>query len=255
MIQVPLHPDPISLPPVHRARGSARDLSRDPFSPLDRERLNRGLRWWVRSFESRALLDRLDDIMEVAGGQDVPLEVGVRQERRRLGQAISILLDACTTEIERKMVEPLLIVSRYAVDHVGYQVGGVVRGDQPGGTGDDYICIQPQAPVAGYVADFLLEFRGWRFMRVVEAEGNVREMHVRTHVAMVVECDGREAHDVTGPQREHDRRRDRELQAIGYLTRRYSGAQISANPWCCVQNAIAVLLDWAATEGEMRRAA
>ncbi len=53
----------------------------------------------------------------------------------------------------------------------------------------------------------------------------------------VIECDGREFHDRTGGQADHDRKRDRFMAADGWTVIRYSGAEIHANADRCATEA------------------
>lgn len=53
----------------------------------------------------------------------------------------------------------------------------------------------------------------------------------------VIECDGREFHDRTGGQADHDRKRDRYMAAAGWTVLRYSGAEIHANVHHCASEA------------------
>lgn len=53
----------------------------------------------------------------------------------------------------------------------------------------------------------------------------------------VIECDGREFHDRTGGQADHDRKRDRFMVGAGWTVLRYSGAEIHANVHHCASEA------------------
>lgn len=69
--------------------------------------------------------------------------------------------------------------------------------------------FETQAPIGPYVADILLTHREFR---------------------VVVECDGHAFHERTPRQAEHDKRRDRYLQAHGYRVLRFTGSEIHRNP-------------------------
>jgi very-short-patch-repair endonuclease len=73
--------------------------------------------------------------------------------------------------------------------------------------GRSWFRVETQARVDRYVADILL----------TEQDGELR---------VVVECDGHEFHDRTKEQAQHDRRRDRFLQAEGYRVLRFTGSEI-----------------------------
>ena len=60
---------------------------------------------------------------------------------------------------------------------------------------------------------------------------------------VVVECDGHDFHERTKEQARKDRRRDRELQAKGYLVLRYTGSEVWRDPWGCVEDIQAKIWD------------
>lgn len=52
-------------------------------------------------------------------------------------------------------------------------------------------------------------------------------------VTVVVECDGHDFHERTKQQAQRDRRRDREMTALGYRVFRFTGSEIWADPRSC----------------------
>lgn len=76
------------------------------------------------------------------------------------------------------------------------------------------ITITTQAQIGSYRVDFLV-------------------VNLTTDRKVVVECDGHEFHERTKEQAAHDRKRDRELQADGYLVLRYTGSEIWRDPVGC----------------------
>jgi len=76
--------------------------------------------------------------------------------------------------------------------------------------------VEPQFNLLSYRADFLIG-------PLPRAE----------HGNLVVECDGHDFHERTKEQAEHDRRRDREMQAAGYKVFRFTGAEIYRDPFRC----------------------
>jgi very-short-patch-repair endonuclease len=81
--------------------------------------------------------------------------------------------------------------------------------------------IKTQYKIRNYRADFLL----------VSWDGR----------AVVVECDGHDYHERTKKQAAHDRKKDREVQAAGYMILRYTGSEIWKDPLECVGNAVQTL--------------
>lgn len=52
--------------------------------------------------------------------------------------------------------------------------------------------------------------------------------------AIVIECDGHDFHEKTKEQAQHDKKRDREMQAIGYRVYRFTGSEIWRTRGRCV---------------------
>lgn len=57
----------------------------------------------------------------------------------------------------------------------------------------------------------------------------------------VIECDGLDYHDRTKEQATQDKRRDRDLQSMGYTVYRFSGAEIWADPEKCAKEVIKII--------------
>jgi very-short-patch-repair endonuclease len=52
-------------------------------------------------------------------------------------------------------------------------------------------------------------------------------------VKIIVECDGHAFHEKTKEQAQHDKARDRELQAMGYRVLRFTGSEIYRDAFRC----------------------
>lgn len=52
----------------------------------------------------------------------------------------------------------------------------------------------------------------------------------RAHVFVAIECDGHDFHEKTKEQAERDKRRDRDLQSIGWVIARFTGSEIVRDP-------------------------
>lgn len=77
-----------------------------------------------------------------------------------------------------------------------------------------HLKIHPQYEILKYRVDFLLEYD---FLTVEP-------------LLIVVECDGHDFHEKTKEQVSRDKKRDREIQKLGYHILRYSGSEIVNNP-------------------------
>lgn len=86
--------------------------------------------------------------------------------------------------------------------------------------------MKPQWEVAGYRADFLLGYAG-------------AGTHKQTSI--IVECDGHEWHERTKEQAQHDKERDRVLNAHAAKVIRFTGSEIYARPMHCFEQALSVL--------------
>ena len=85
--------------------------------------------------------------------------------------------------------------------------------------------IYPQKTIGKYRVDFLVDFE---FNR---------------HEKIIVECDGHAFHEKTKEQAQHDKKRDRELQALGYRVYRFTGSEIWKTRGQCVLSALGIQPD------------
>jgi very-short-patch-repair endonuclease len=78
----------------------------------------------------------------------------------------------------------------------------------------------PQYKIGRYTVDFIVEFdKDWDGENVTK---------------IVIECDGHEFHEKTKEQVSKDKKRDRELQKMGYKVLRYSGSDLYKEGWYTV---------------------
>lgn len=59
---------------------------------------------------------------------------------------------------------------------------------------------------------------------------------VDARVWLAIECDGHEFHEKTKEQAERDKRRDRDLQSIGWTVARLTGAEIFRDPYAAAES-------------------
>jgi hypothetical protein len=90
----------------------------------------------------------------------------------------------------------------------------------------EQIAVSPQYRVDAGGRQYRLDFM---------AEADVGEYPpstsaCRVHVKAAVECDGHDFHERTKEQAARDRKRDRDLQAAGYLILRFTGSEINKDP-------------------------
>lgn len=77
------------------------------------------------------------------------------------------------------------------------------------------------------------------------------EFNKEQYKKIVIECDGHEFHEKTKEQSSKDKKRDRELQKLGYTILRYSGSDIVNNPFQITKDLVEILgqPEWAVQSG------
>lgn len=89
------------------------------------------------------------------------------------------------------------------------------------------INVAPGCWVDAYQSDYLIDVKAPGSRRVIRG---------------TLECDGHAYHDRTKEQAAHDRKRDREMQALGVMVLRYTASDIEEDAIACCRNAINILL-------------
>lgn len=144
------------------------------------------------------------------------------------------------TPIERRMPLALLRNSIQqasqcrVVHHTAGPIGVVAY---PIDYHDEELLIRPQANIGDHRVDFLLE---WRSREILPRSDN-RYDFAHIEVKVIVECDGHDFHEKTKEHASRDKKRDRDLQAMGYNVFRYSGSDIYRNADKCAEEAIAFI--------------
>jgi very-short-patch-repair endonuclease len=137
------------------------------------------------------------------------LDEYARRSRASAQEMYDALAGYCESPIETAFACAFYLAAK--------EMGDVVIGP-PGGRG--VFCIQFQAPVLSYRADFLI------------CENS------DTPAFIVVECDGHDFHERTKEQAERDRRRDREMQSAGYRVFRFTGREIYRDAFKCADEVV-----------------
>ena len=116
----------------------------------------------------------------------------------------------------------------------------------PGSHRQTALKITPQAQMGIYRVDFLLDYLSirpqWPKEAIVQLPKGGRlikhpEMAVkkRFESKIIVECDGHDFHERTKEQAAKDKRRDRELQRLGYKVYRFTGKEINEDSIACAR--------------------
>ncbi len=99
-----------------------------------------------------------------------------------------------------------------------------------------FIC--PQHVVGRMHVDFLLTFA---FETYEPTPAGERGERLWSEVRLVVECDGHDFHEKTKEQARKDKKRDRELQKLGFRLFRYTGSEVWADPIAVATEALDTL--------------
>jgi very-short-patch-repair endonuclease len=91
--------------------------------------------------------------------------------------------------------------------------------------------MAPQVKILSYRVDFAVLYRS-----------GVSDVAVA-----VVECDGHQFHERTRAQAEHDKARDRDIQALGYRVFRFTGSEIWRDPFKAAGDVLSIVHDHAQT--------
>lgn len=129
------------------------------------------------------------------------------------------VIDDCVGRHLGKMESPIegLFLEALVMNHFMAGVGFPHIDNVVSKTNDPVFGIKTQHKVGKYRADFLL----------VSWDGR----------CVLVECDGHNFHERTKEQAARDRKKDRTLQADGFVILRYTGSEIWADPMTCAADA------------------
>ena len=123
----------------------------------------------------------------------------------------------------------------------GHDQGETVASDLGGGP--EYFTIQPQAQIGKYRADFLVTYHDLS-KTYWERSG---ERDSLAPFSLVVEVDGHDFHERTKDQARRDKKRDRDIQNLGFMVLRFTGSDVWADPLKCATEVLRIARrQWAA---------
>ncbi len=82
----------------------------------------------------------------------------------------------------------------------------------------DGVNIYPQFKIGKYRVDFKISYYS----------NHQKKEHQKS---IIVECDSQQFHDRTEPERRYEKKRDRDIQKLGYKVFRFTGSEIVKNPF------------------------
>lgn len=135
----------------------------------------------------------------------------------------------CESPVELALALALGFVGRQQSCAVLYDFGDAVIGDAEG---DSTLRIHPQATLCDYRIDLLLTMQAF--------EDGPNGVIVGSK-QLAIEADGAEFHDRTREQAIRDRKRDRQLQAIGLSIFRFAGGEVWRDVFGCARESISFL--------------
>ncbi len=144
------------------------------------------------------------------------------------------LAEAKILEAERALatcdspIEQLFLSALITLAHDQYEDIFVNSGDYKGpiqSWADLFVFTQHK--IGKYTADFLIAGRHMELPHSPEIRRSI-----------VVECDGHDFHERTKEQAQRDRKRDRDIQALGYKILRFTGSEIFRAPFDCASTAL-----------------
>lgn len=146
--------------------------------------------------------------------------------------ALAVVLLICKAQdLAQSPIERTMVAALIGTAWAG-GAGIVLAGEALDPEATMSLVIEPQARVGKYRADFIVSSI-WK--RAVDETPARR---------IVLECDGHAFHERTPEQAKRDRRRDRVMQADGFLVMRFTGSEIHADARRCsveVLNQLAML--------------
>jgi very-short-patch-repair endonuclease len=146
--------------------------------------------------------------------------------RLDIPELIKSLESASESPIEYAMAGALILAAREKVPYVVY---GQQFIKQWWTNGTKSICFYPQARLGKHRVDLLIIYR--------DSPDSSWER------AVIVECDGHDFHERTSEQAGKDKKRDRDLQALGYPVFRFTGSEIWKDMFGCASEVLAALMD------------
>lgn len=212
----------------------------DPYSPADRKRLDKGLRAYARHQGISGLDEHLDGSNSAINGE-LWIKARSLMHGRKIAEEQARIIAACESPIEQLLVEPLLFIAHQHCS-VSCRIGGCDYGEYPGTNSGGHLCIEPQFRVPPYRVDFLITYITVEDDSRIDVAGRQQRHRLFHKSYLVIECDGRQFHDTTFAQKEQDRRKSRDLQALGYMVFSFSGAQITNHAYGCAYKSLNTLL-------------
>lgn len=161
------------------------------------------------------------------------------EKRWELFDFVALVLTSCETPIEKGFATALISIAFESVDTVVgvYTPAGnqmELHRYEHAPTFEKLI-IESQKKIKNYRVDFLLTYQSHG---VVQDDQGKPRLAIDRQRELIVECDGHEFHEKTKEQASRDKKRDRDLQKLGYEVFRFPGSDLWKNPVACAKEVL-----------------
>ena len=141
----------------------------------------------------------------------------------RLG---SVVTNLCESPIERRLLVDLAFAPQWGIRFDQIYIHDPAMPFPMDESA--WVTFAPQYPVGRYTVDICILVRT-TFGPILK---------------IAVECDGHQFHERTKEQAAHDKKRDRELQKLGFLVFRFTGSEIHRNSKKCAEEVAEYAVNW-----------
>ena len=141
-------------------------------------------------------------------------------------------LNDCESPIEQMLLIGIVNLIVHGITGIEIVSDDVSYEDYKIGSPDELV-IYPQAKVGEYRVDFRVKYIEYQGLHKTTGGHYVKEL--------IIECDGHEFHERTKEQAQKDKKRDRDLSALGYTVLRFTGSEIWVDPFKCAEEILQFL--------------
>ncbi len=157
----------------------------------------------------------------------------VRDANRSRNEAVGKLLLLCESPIEQILLATLHDYWHAEVHTNPKRLQCLLSANYPSHHGIFTVICEPQRTVKTLEQAYRVDF----FVYLTRFRHSATEPECWPEMAkLIVEVDGHDFHDRTKEQASYDRRRDRELNLLGYRVVRFTGSDIFNQPYECAED-------------------
>lgn len=177
------------------------------------------------------------DPFEPSGSRwlDVWVRSWAEHQAFRLMHTMNLWISRCESQIEKMFLIALTHAAQtnsLPVDEIFVIFAASDRDAAERHPSDWKLLIEPQARIGEYRVDFQIDYWCSVFGKA-DDENKIRPFRPRLKTnkfRLFIECDGHDFHERTKEQAARDRKRDRDLQQLGFNVLRFTGSEIWKDP-------------------------